>query len=192
MWKFDHDQANSHRAIKESFGVEECWPYMNDVRFTSSRERKGQKTAYHFEFYPCIHPNNECGLFLCSIERDWMSSISQEKLLKLKFYCRDFDVMGWEALLLLQKAKHFGIAYQIYLLLGHLPTFLEFSPLFVVSKTVNKNHYNCYFRYWLLWTSYYDSRKEISPYKSSVLVAYIQNPHKVPNIEILVVSYDIP
>ena len=29
MWKFDHDQTNSHRVINKSFGVEECWSYIN-------------------------------------------------------------------------------------------------------------------------------------------------------------------
>ena len=25
MWKFDHDQTNSHRVMNKSCGVEECW-----------------------------------------------------------------------------------------------------------------------------------------------------------------------
>ena len=28
MWKFDHDQKNSHRGINKRFGVEECWFYI--------------------------------------------------------------------------------------------------------------------------------------------------------------------
>ena len=28
MWKFDHDQTNSHIIINKTFGVEECWSYI--------------------------------------------------------------------------------------------------------------------------------------------------------------------
>ena len=29
MYKFDHDQTNSHRVISKRFGVEECWSYIS-------------------------------------------------------------------------------------------------------------------------------------------------------------------
>ena len=29
IWKFDHDQTNSHRVINKSFGLKECWSYVN-------------------------------------------------------------------------------------------------------------------------------------------------------------------
>ena len=38
MWMFDHDQTNSHRVINQSFGVKECWFYIDFNHFYNDSE----------------------------------------------------------------------------------------------------------------------------------------------------------
>ena len=44
IYKFDHDQTNSHRVINKRFGAEECWSYIND--------RCRVPGTWHWEFAP--------------------------------------------------------------------------------------------------------------------------------------------
>ena len=41
MYKFDHDQTNSHRIINERFGVEEWWSNIKQSKQTNKQNTKG-------------------------------------------------------------------------------------------------------------------------------------------------------
>ena len=145
MWKFDHDQTNSHRVIKKSFGVEECWSNINGI------------WDWHtMNIHSTAHKHHGASRCWCETRMNFMQSGH--------FFVGKFNITFLN-IILFHCSTRFGICTSICLFIGPPPTQYQLAVVKVgyitgrthqvqenytgVSQRKRANHPSLNFRRWV-------------------------------------------